>query len=321
MKPFRWGILSTGRIAHTFAEGLAALPHHQVAAVGSRRLEKAKAMADPLGARAHGSYEALAADPELDAIYVATPHSRHLEDALTCLEGGKHVLCEKPLTINEQQGARLVQRARDLDRFLMEAMWTRFNPVTVRVRELVSSGALGELRSIHADFGFRGDFDPKGRLFDPDLAGGALLDVGVYCVAYVSMLFGTEPEEVVALADMGSTGVDEQCAWVQRHPGARMASLSCAVRTDTPQELIACGTEGTLRVPQFWSPERLQVNGAWEEIKVEGNGYHYQAAEVERCVRAGLRESPVIPHEESLAIARTMDRVRAEIGLRYPGEA
>lgn len=320
MSNLRWGILSTGRIAHTFAEGLEVLPDQHVAAVGSRSLASAERMAGQYGARAHASYEALAADPEVDAIYVATPHSRHMEDTLLCLDAGKPVLCEKPLALNEAQGRTMIDRARERGVFLMEAMWTRFNPVTARVRQLVSSGAIGEVRSITGDFGFRGEFDPKGRLFDPSLAGGSLLDVGVYCVAYASMLYGDEPEAIVALDDRGPTGIDEQCAWIQRHPGGRMANLSSAVRTDTAQQMVICGTEGMIVVPRFFYAESLVLNGVTEAMPYEGNAYHYQAVEVQRCLQEGLLESPIISHDESLAILRTMDRIRAELGLHYPGE-
>lgn len=320
MSTIRWGILSTGRIANTFAQGLEVLSDQRVAAVGSRSLASAERMASAYGARAHGSYEELAADPEVDAIYVATPHSRHMEDTLLCLGAGKPVLCEKPLALNEAQGRQMIDRARERGVFLMEAMWTRFNPVTARVRQLIASGSIGEVRSITGDFGFRGEFDPSGRLFDPHLAGGSLLDVGVYCVAYASMIYGDEPEAIVALDDRGSTGIDEQCAWIQRHAGGRMANLSSAVRTDTAQQMVICGTKGMIVVPRFFYADRLVLNGVEEAIPLEGNAYHYQAIEVQRCLAEGLLESPVISHDESLAILRTMDRIRAELGLRYPGE-
>jgi predicted dehydrogenase len=302
MSTIRWGILSTGRIANTFAQGLEVLSDQRVAAVGSRSLASAERMASAYGARAHGSYEELASD------------------TLLCLGAGKPVLCEKPLALNEAQGRQMIDRARERGVFLMEAMWTRFNPVTARVRQLIASGSIGEVRSITGDFGFRGEFDPSGRLFDPHLAGGSLLDVGVYCVAYASMIYGDEPEAIVALDDRGSTGIDEQCAWIQRHAGGRMANLSSAVRTDTAQQMVICGTKGMIVVPRFFYADRLVVNGVEEDIPLEGNAYHYQAIEVQRCLAESLLESPVISHDESLAILRTMDRIRAELGLRYPGE-
>lgn len=321
MTSFRWGILGTGAIAAKFTSGLAAAPDHVAAAVGSRAPESARAFAARHGvARAHGSYADLAADPGLDAIYVATPHARHLEDALLCLEAGKPVLCEKPLALSESQGRRMVAAARERGLFLMEAMWTRLNPVVRALRGLLAEGRLGDPRMLSCDFGFRAEYDPAGRLFDPALGGGALLDVGVYGVAFARMVFGTDPESLSGVATLGETGVDEQCAFTLRYPCGGIASLSAAVRVDTPQEVVLSCTDGRVRVPLFWCPERMIVDGEEQRFEVAGNGYHYQALEVAERVRAGDVESAHVPHDESLAILRTMDALRGEFGVRYPGE-
>jgi len=320
--PFRWGILGTGTIAGKFATGLAAVGGDaELAAVGSRTAAGARAFADRHGvARAHGSYAALAADPDVDCVYVASPHSAHREHTLLCIEHGKHVLCEKPFALSEAEGREMVAAARDRGVFLMEAMWTRFNPVMVRLRELLREGVLGELRYLQADFGFRVPFDADGRLFAPALGGGALLDVGVYGVSLAHMVFGGPPEAIAGLADLGRTGIDEQSAWVCRWPDGRLAVLSAAVRTETPQEAVLCGTDDRVRIPGFWHPDRLFVGGREETFEIAGNGYHYQAEEVARCVREGRTESAVMPLDETLAILADLDRIRAQWGLRYPGE-
>lgn len=321
MTTFRWGILGTGTIAGKFTEGLSAAPGHEAVAVGSRSRESAEAFAGRFGIpRAHGSYERLAADLDLDAIYVATPHSRHLEDAMLCIEEGTPVLCEKPLTLNAAQGKRMIDAARDRGVFLMEAMWTRFNPVVRALRALLAEGSLGEPRHLTADFGFAADFDPQARLFNPELGGGALLDVGVYPIAFARMVFGTDPEAMVGLATLGETGVDEQCAATLRYPCGGLAQISSAVVTETPQEAVLSLTGGQVRIPTFWCPNRMIVNGEERRFDLAGNGYHYQALEVAARVAAGHLESPEISHSESLAILRTMDELREQFGVRYPGE-
>jgi len=323
----RWGILGCGNIARKFAEGLSAVGDAELAAVGSRTQAKAQAFADKFGAaRAHDSYEALVADGEVDVVYVATPHALHKDNSILCLEAGKAVLCEKPFTINTVQARQVIDLARKKGLFLMEAMWTRFLPCLARVRQLLADGTIGEVRMIAADFGFRAGVNPESRLFNPALGGGALLDVGVYTVSLASMVFGDEPGDVATLAELGATGVDEQSAFVLKYPGGRLASLLTAVRTLTPMEATIMGTEGHIRLHTAWwrgSKMTLSVQGRDEqliELPPEGNGYNYEAQEVGRCLRAGRTESEVMPLDETLAVMRTLDRIRAEWGLTYPME-
>jgi predicted dehydrogenase len=323
---FRWGILSTGHIAKQFARGLKAVSDAELLAVGSRSQESADAFGNEFNVqRCYSSYEALVADPDVEAIYVGTPHPMHAENTLLCLEAGKAVICEKPITLNARQAAHVIQRARESRLFLMEAMWTRYLPAMVKVRELVGAGAIGEVRMVTADFGFRFQFDPKHRLLNPELGGGALLDVGIYPVSFASMLLGT-PNEISGYAHLGETGVDEQTAMVFKYAGGELALLSCAVRTETPQEAVIMGTNGMIKMARtWWKPERftLAVEGKPEQafdLPIEGNGYNYEAMEVMRCVRSGLLESPTMPLDESLSIMQTMDAVRAPWGLVYPGE-
>lgn len=321
----RWGILGTGRISRTFAEALAVIPEAELVAVGSRTKEAAEGFAAKYKvARAHASYEALARDAGVEAVYIGTPHNLHCENTILCLEAGKAVLCEKPFAIHERDGRKMVEAARRTKRFLMEAMWTHFLPAVVRFLEIAERGSIGEFRMFHADFGFKAPFDPKGRLFDPALGGGSLLDVGVYPVALATRLFG-EPERIQSSAVLGKTGVDEQAAMILEYDGGKQAVLSSAVRAETGHGAILSGSEGRLRIePPFWRGQRLVVSaGGKEEIvdlPYEGNGYPHEAREVMRCLAEGLLESPRMPHDFSLRVMRTMDRIRAPWGLRYPGE-
>jgi len=322
---FRWGILGPGSIAKKFATGLTVLPGHELVAVGSTSQERADAFAAEFGAgKAYGSHEELVADPEIDAIYAARPHTMHAQDALRCIEAGKPVIVEKPFTVNERQARSVVDAARSKGVFVLEAMWSRFFPLTREVRKLVADGAVGEPRMLQCDFGFRAGVNPEGRLFNPALAGGGLLDVGVYALSFSSMIFG-EPTKIASLAQTGSTGVDEQCAAVLMHKGGEISMVAGAIRTTTPQEAWIVGTDGKIRIPcPFWNPRSYTLSRGGQdevhEIAVEGNGYEFEALEVEKCVRAGLVESPDLPLDETISIVRTMDIMRAQWGLKYPGE-
>ncbi|HOJ32064.1 MAG TPA: Gfo/Idh/MocA family oxidoreductase [Candidatus Hydrogenedentes bacterium] len=322
----RWGILSTGSIAHTFARGLSAAPGAELVAVGSRTQEAANAFGEEFNVpHRHGSYEALANDPDVDVIYVATPHNLHKENTILCLESGKAVLCEKPFAINATEARAMVETARRKKLFLMEAMWSRFIPAIVRVRELVKEGAIGEPRMVVSDFGFRAGWNEEGRLLNPKFGGGGLLDVGVYTVSFASMIFGT-PNAIASMAHIGRTGVDEQAAMIYGYPEGRLAVLYTAVRTNTPQQAFVLGTDGRIQVhAPWWKPCRLTltVYGKEEQtldIPFAGNGYNYEAEETMRCMQNGKLESDVMPLDETIAIMETMDKTRAQWGLRYPME-
>lgn len=327
MEPIRWGILGTGSIADKFATGLQDTPDAVLAAVGSRSLETAKAFADRFGnPNVYGSYQDLVNDPDVDTIYVATPHPMHYAAVRLSLEAGKGVLCEKPFTLNAREAADLIGYARERKLFLMEAMWSRFLPAAQKFRQLVADGAIGEPRILHADFGFRhGTGDPAHRLFAPELGGGALLDVGVYVTSLASWIFG-RPQTIASFGHLGPTGVDEQAALIFGYEGGAFAQLTAAVRTATPQEVTLMGTEGTLRIhPLWWKATELTLSRPGEDdetfdLPFEGNGYNYEAAEAGRCLREGLLESPTIPLDETLAIMETLDAVRAQWGLVYPTE-
>lgn len=306
--------------------GLGSAKNAEIVAVGSRTRESAEVFGREFDIpNCHASYEALANDPEIDVIYIGTPHNYHKEHTILCLEAGKHVLCEKPLAINVGESRAMVELARARGLFLMEAMWTRFIPSTERIREIVTEGTLGEIRMFTADFGFRSEWDPRSRLLDPEYGGGSLLDVGIYPISFASMLLGT-PKEITAIAHIGETKVDEQIGVMFGYEQGQIAQLHSAVRTESPQEATLMGTKGTLRIHSpFWRANEitLTVEGKSPEkitIPFVGNGYNYEADEVASCIRAGRVESAIMPLDESLSIMETLDTIRRDCDLRYPME-
>jgi len=319
----KWGILGPGNIAHSFAKGLSVISDAELIAAASRSIERANKFADEFDIpRRYGSYDELVSDADIDAIYVSTAHPFHKACAILALKAGKAVICEKPLAVNVAQVKEMMDCARKEGRFLMEAMWTRFLPVMVKAREWIADGAIGEPRMLTADFGFRSGINTGGRLFNLDLAGGGLLDVGVYSIAMAYMVFGA-PSTVTSTAHIGETGVDEQAAMVFGYDGGQIALVSCAVRTNTPQEARIMGTDGSIYIPNFWhgTEATLQTGGKAPEhveFPFEGNGYEYEAMEVMRCIREGKLESDIMPLSESLSIIGTMDGLRAQWGLKYP---
>ncbi len=323
-KRIGWGILGAGSIARKYATDLGNLPAARLVAVGSRSADKAARFAGEVGVeRSYGSYASMIADPEVDVVYVATPHPFHKEHTLLCIEAGKAVLCEKPMAVHGGQVREMVAAAREHDLFLMEAMWSRFNPVLVQVRQWLAERRIGEVRMLTADFGFRTGWNPEGRLLNPSLAGGALLDVGVYVVSLAALVFGGAPEQVQAAAHIGETGVDEQTAMVLKYTGGGLALLACAIRTVTPHMARIDGIKGAIEIPRFWHPTRARlIRPGQEPVEVTGAfGYHHEAAEVMACLRQGKTESETMPLDESISIAETMDKVRTQIGLGYPAEA
>jgi predicted dehydrogenase len=314
----QWGILGTGGIARTFTEDLLHLGH-EVRAVGSRAAHTAEAFADEYGiARAYGSYAELAADEKIDVIYVATPHNVHHSAARTCLEAGRAVLVEKPFTTTAADAEDLVALARERNLFAMEAMWTRFNPLVARVRELVADGAIGEVKSVYADFSENVPFDAAHWLWAPELAGGALFDLGVYPVSFAWMLLG-EPATVQAVTTHGPTGVDANTGILFGYESGAVATLHCGLLAESPKTATINGTAGWIEVAgPFWNPHAMTLHrdGADSEpytIEISGHGYTYQAEEVARCLDAGLTESPVMPLDETVAIVGALDTIAARL--------
>jgi predicted dehydrogenase len=322
----RWAILGTGWIASEFAQGLAELPDAELVAVGSRTAGSASRFAGRFQVpRCHASYQALVEDPDVDVIYVATPNPLHREHCLLCLHSGKPVLCEKPFALNADQAGDMVQAARENQIFLMEAMWSRFFPLMAKVRALVDEGAIGEVQMLVANLCIRFDFDPSDRRYAPDLGGGALLDLGVYPLSFASMLMGA-PSNIRSMAHLGATGVDEQAGIILGYDQGQVSTLYTSIRTDSPVEALLLGTQGQIRIHPWWiRPDAITLSVAGqEETRLEmpfaGNGYQFEASEVMACLRAGKLESDLMPLDETLSIMETMDAIRAQWGLRYPGE-
>ncbi len=320
----RWGIIGTGDIAKKFARGLKELPEAELHAVGSRRRESADEFAKQFGAaRAYPSYQELAHDPDLEVIYIATPHQLHRENSLICLKAGKAVLCEKPFAVNASEAQEMVHFASRSRKFLMEAMWMRFLPAIRRAQEWIGEGKIGETRLAQASFGYR---DSVGIAYDRECAGGSLLDVGVYPITLADIAFGGEmPERVTGFAHL-SKGIDEQAAYVFGYRGGGLAVLSSAIKTRTPSDGWIMGTEAMIKIhAPFWKSQELSLVKENEVVLNEkhpmiGNGYNYEAAEVMRCLREGRLESPVIPLEKSVQIMQILDELRDQWGLVYPME-
>ena len=325
MKEYKWGILGPGGIAHKFMRGINAIPNAVPYAVGSRDLDRAKSFADQYGLKkAYGNYDDLAKDPEVDVIYVATTHPHHEEAAIKCLSNGKAVICEKPFAANAAQAERMIECARKNKVFLMEAMWTRFLPHICKTRELIANGAIGKVMHVNADFGFRAGVDPSGRLFSPWTAGGSLLDVGVYNVSFCSMIFGKQPDNVQSYLNIGSTGVDETASVLLSYDGGQSALLLSAIRLNTPQEAVIYGEEGSIKLTPYWCGDTIRLNnkdGA-QEIKLpfDDGGFQFEAMEVMSCLDKNLLESSIIPLDETLAVMKTLDKIRYDNNLRYPFE-
>jgi predicted dehydrogenase len=319
----RWGILGTGGIATAFATDLRLLPDASPAAVGSRTPEAAAEFAERHGfERAHGSWAGLAADPDVDVIYVATPHAFHLDAAMECLRAGKAVLCEKPMTLDRASSARLVQESRTRGVFLMEAMWMRCNPAIRDLAAKIEDGVIGEVRAVHADFGVQGPFEPGHRLRDPRMGGGALLDLGVYPINLAHLVLGT-PASVRSWAHLTPERVDENTGLLFGYASGAVAALTCSISGATRNAASITGTAGRIDLPVgFFAPRGYTLTRAGGEpaevtFDFPGRGYHFEAAEVQRCLAEGLLESPLMPQATTLEIMGLLDTIRDEIGVVY----
>lgn len=336
MQEIGWGILGPGRIATLTTQGpLMNLPGVRRVAVGSRDASRAAAFAERFGFyRSYGSYLELVQDPDVQVVYVATPHPWHKEHALLCLEHGKHVLCEKPLAMNAREVREMIACARANGRYLAEAFFTYWTPMLRQVHRWIDAGRIGEVRMLWASCGGRNKLDPANRLFDKALGGGALLDIGCYAVSLAHQLLGA-PEQVLASGALGETGVDEQEAMILRYPGGKLAVLSSAIRTAQRNDAVIQGTEGRITVlPAWWGGPRTAIlTVGQEETRFQdteadqlyagpfgAQEKSWMVAEVMQDVAAGRLESGVMPFALSLGIAETMDAIRAQLGLRYAAD-
>lgn len=323
-KVYNWGIIGLGKIAHKFAEDLALLKNAKLHAVASRSLDKATTFAKQYQVEhAYGSYSEILNCPELDVVYIATPHIAHCENTLMCLEHQIPVLCEKPFAMNATEVSRMVTLAKFQKTYLMEALWTRFLPTIEKTLELIDAGTIGELVSLKADFGFNAPFDAKARLFNHHLGGGSLLDVGVYPVFLSLLLFG-KPIELKAIANIGKTNVDEHCSMILKYANNKMAVLYSSIIAKASNEALIYGTKGMIRINSRWhEPTSLTLSVEGETPKdfffdFKGNGYFYEAEAVMKDLATGKKQNSLMNLDFSLDLIELLDRVRREAGIFYP---
>lgn len=322
-KKYNWGIIGLGNIAHKFAEDLLLVEDANLFGVASRNSEKAKSFSEKFRAdKYYGTYQELADDPQIDVVYIATPHPFHFENTMMCLEAGKAVLCEKAFGMNSSEVEQMIAKAKEKNLFLMEALWTRFIPATEEMIALLNKGLIGDLKTVRADFGFKAEFDADKRLYNKKLGGGALLDIGIYPV-FLSLLTLGKPKEIKALAQMSSTGIDENIMMLFNYPNKKSAILDASLVATTPVEAWLHGDKGSLKMHRnFHHTEEISYYKGSDLVenyrfKYIGNGYYHEIEEVIKCLKTGKTESEKIPHSFSLDLIKTLDRIREIIGLRY----
>ncbi|XP_031602395.1 trans-1,2-dihydrobenzene-1,2-diol dehydrogenase [Oreochromis aureus] len=327
----RWGICSAGKISHDFTVALKTLPpeDHQVVAVAARKLEDAQEFAKKHSiSKAYGSYEELARDPDIDVVYIGVIHPYHLNTCLLFTNAKKNVLCEKPLAMNTKEVQQILASAKKNDVFLMEAVWTRFFPVSVEIRRLLAQGELGEVKMVRSEFGV--PLMHVSRAVQKELGGGALLDIGIYCLQFISMVYnGEKPESIQASGVVHvETGVDETVVAILKYSKNRMAVITCSSGVQLPNDAIIMGTKGTVRIPApMWCPTSLVVNDKETEYPVpepylplnfiNSTGMRYEAEEVRQCLLKGLKESTVMSHADSLLLVELEDEIRRQVGVVY----
>ncbi len=327
MDTIRWGVLAPGRIARSFAADLALAPGAELVATGSRSRERAEEFAGEFGGVAHGSYEDLVSDPSVDIVYVASPHVLHDEHTRLALEAGKHVLCEKPMTLDAASTAALFKEAADRGLFLMEAMKTACHPTIHKLRALLADGEHGTARQVHASIGFVAPEDPANRLVNPALGGGALLDMGIYPLTLAQLVLG-EPEHLVAVANLSPGGIDLDVSVAGRYPGGATAALTATLTSHASVTATVSTEIGRFELPRpFHAPAHLLWTPCWtpedatERVQpdepVIGRGFGNEILEVQRCLRAGGLTSALVPPEQTISVMRQMDEVRAQTGVTY----
>lgn len=318
-RKIKFGIIGAGRIAQKFARGIGFVEDAQLVAIASRDLERANTFGDLFNIeKRYGNYEDLAKDPDIDVVYICTPNGLHKEHTLLCLENKKAVICEKPFGASKAEVEEMIQMAKNKGVFLMEAMWTRFFPVVKAVKEWVEKGVIGDVKMIKGDFGFKSASGYHDIRFNKALAGGALMDVGIYPISFASMIYNTQPTDIKVTAQIGQTGVDEQTAMVLSYENGQMALLSCAITMETPRNMYIIGEKGYIHIPNVWYAETatLKVNGSEDqviELPMVGNGYNYEVQEVVSCLQNQQLESEIMPLGETLKIIDTLDKIKAGI--------
>lgn len=327
MDKVRWGILGTGTIAHKFASDLKRVENAGLVAAGSRSLQSAKVFCEefdiPLS---FGSYEELAACNEIDIVYIATPNHLHHPNTLLCLNHGKAVLCEKPFALNAKQASEMIGLARRKNVFLMDALWTKFLPHYQKMLDIVKSGELGAIKMVRANFGFQANAEPDSRLLNPEMGGGSLMDIGIYTVFTALDILG-EPDEISVSINSTEQGIDEQCAVLFKYNHGAMASLFSSIAANVETEVEICGTLGRLKLtaPFYRSASVLEHEADGKKTillpeKEDGSGYQYEARHATRCLLEGDTQSTVIPHDYSVLLMQTLDKIRDLAGIFFPGE-
>lgn len=314
-----WGIMATGKIAHTFAKAVNAADGARLYACASRSGEKAAAFGKLYGAeKCYGSYEELAADPNVDIVYVASPMSCHYDNVRLCFEHGKNVLCEKSITMDSEQLLELIKIAKEKDLFFMEAMWTKCLPSFLKAKEWVQAGKIGEIRAIRADFSNPVDFDPEDRLFRPELGGGALLDLAVYPITFITSFLGYEPMETFSSVYFGRGGVDTDEAVIFKYEKA-FASMTAGFSMENENRAVIVGTEGRIAFdPWFFCTDTVRLSDGDNKLLEESvtphlySGYEYEVLEAQRCLAEGLKESPLNPLSDTVSVMKIMDRLRED---------
>jgi len=324
MSEIRWGVIGTGGIARAFARDLQRVPGQKVTAVGSRTIEKANAFASEFDCTALGSYHALV-ESDVDAIYVATPHPMHAPNTILALSHGKPVLCEKPFAVNARESSAMIAEARKRDLLLVEAMWSRFLPHYRAIREMIRAGEFGEIISVSADHGQNLPLPKYYRLHAPELAGGALLDLGIYPLSFAYFVLGA-PQSVVAKGEFTETGVDSQTSMILRYDNGAHANLTTTLLVKSPCTATIVGTRGTLFIDgDFYTPTSMRFKKTTGEVieipkTYEGHGLREQAIEFAALLQAGKKESELMSHSDTQSIMETMDEIRSQINLFYPFE-
>jgi len=324
MKGYNWAILGTGNIAHKFARALMLLDNAHLYAVGSRDAARAEAFAAEFGFTKHfGSYEEMLADPGVEVVYISSPHSHHLEHTILALRNGKHVICEKPMSITAAEVSRMADEARKANLFLMEALWPPFQPSYLKADEILRSGKMGRILHIRAKFAFVSPYDPELRTYNLSLGGGALLDIGIYPVMDILRYLG-EPETIVATSLFAPTGVDESTAIIFRFSDGRMAEAYCSFANTGGVSTEFYCEKGNIILTRGRDRNQhllIEIQGDLDDriFTPPAQGYQYEAAEVMNCLDHGLIESTIVPLSFSLSLARILDEVRRKTGIKYPG--
>ncbi len=327
MKSFNWGIIGCGTIAHQFAQGINKLNNCNILAGASLTSGRADQFTKKYQIeRAYNDYQSLVNDPDIDAIYIATTHNFHFENIKLCLMNGKHVICEKPFTINALQTETLIALAKTKNCFMMECVWTRFLPAILHLEHLLSQGIIGDIHTVKANFSICDDFPPEHRLRNKSLAGGALLDLGIYPLTLAAIVFDETPTQIQSSAIMGEGGVDESSCYLLKYGPSKRAILSASFIEHAPTEAIISGSKGYIRIPEFLGAQELQLHIDSQPNKVltfpfdEDENFTFEITHAMECIRQKKHQSDILPLDKTAAMMTLMDTIRSQWGLKYQGE-